>query len=153
MPDNIDFEYGSFNILTRIKPLWTKLNEHHYENSKNESERFKKFTFEHRMEIFRKKGTERDFLVIIAIDVRTGEDVGYCVSCVGGDEGEIESLFVLEEYRGKSIGDAFMEKSIEWLKKRGGVKISIKVAEGNENAFGFYEKYGFYLSSYNLRRR
>jgi ribosomal protein S18 acetylase RimI-like enzyme len=36
------------------------------------------------------------------------------------------------------------KKSIEWIKNNGGSKIIIGVAAGNENAFNFYARYGFY---------
>jgi len=151
MHAEIEFIYGGYNILDRIAPLWEKLNRHHYENAKNEKSRFLSFTFGKRKEMFSRKGQFNEFLVIIACDKISGRDIGYCISTVGIEEGEIESLFVDADYRGRKIGSYLLEKSLKWIEKRGAEKISIKVAEGNEEAFDFYKKYGFFLRSYNLK--
>ena len=57
--------------------------------------------------------------------------------------GEIDSIFVLQGYR-FGIGEQLMQKGLQWMDEMGAEKIVVNVAAGNEQAFGFYEKHGFY---------
>lgn len=53
-------------------------------------------------------------------------------------------MYVDEKYRGSNIGDYFMKKSLLWMEQHGVKDIRIGVAAGNEMAFSFYARYGFY---------
>mgnify|MGYP000956525834 FL=1 len=83
--------------------------------------------------------------VVIAFDDEVQIRVGHCISSVDKDyTGEIDSIFVLKGYRGVGIGEQLMQKGLQWMDDMGAEKIVVNVAAGNEQAFGFYEKYGFY---------
>ena len=70
---------------------------------------------------------------------------GYCISSVDkNNTGEIDSIFVLHSCRGLGIGEQLMQKGLQWMDEIGAEKIVVNVAAGNEQAFGFYERYGFY---------
>ena len=71
--------------------------------------------------------------------------IGYCVSSI--DKwltGEIDSIFVTPQCRGQGIGTTLMEKALEWLNSKGAKKKIVSVAVGNEQAYVFYEQFGFY---------
>ncbi len=54
--------------------------------------------------------------VIICFDEATRQRVGYCISSLDHDlAGEIESIFVLPEYRGLGIGKELMRRTLQWL--------------------------------------
>ena len=72
------------------------------------------------------------------------ENVGYALASVEHDVGEIDSIFVVSKYRRKGLGKKLMEKSQRWLAEQNVKKISISVAEGNESAFPFYQKLGYF---------
>jgi ribosomal protein S18 acetylase RimI-like enzyme len=56
---------------------------------------------------------------------------------------EIERIYVLNEYHGKSIGKLLYEKALEIAKDRGVNYIWLGVWEENPRAIRFYEKCGF----------
>jgi ribosomal protein S18 acetylase RimI-like enzyme len=54
--------------------------------------------------------------VDVAIDEVSDEKVSYCVSPVGISRvGEIESIYVEVNYRGRGIGDTLIRKGIGWI--------------------------------------
>ncbi len=58
--------------------------------------------------------------------------------------GEIESIFVEEGYRSRGIGSALVERALAWLDTNDSVRNRVSIADGNEAAFSFYKKFGFY---------
>lgn len=57
--------------------------------------------------------------------------------------GEILDLYVSDEYRGKHVGSALMDKMEAYLKANGCDSIWISVSAFNINAHEFYKKYGY----------
>jgi putative acetyltransferase len=64
------------------------------------------------------------------------------VGFLGVAEQNLEMLFIHPEYRGKQIGKALLNYSIAKMNV-----IKVDVNEQNEQAVGFYKKYGFKTSS------
>lgn len=60
-----------------------------------------------------------------------------------GEQGEIESVFVKEKYRGEKLGKALCRSVVAKLKEMGSTSIVLGVAEGNEDVMPFYERLGF----------
>ncbi len=69
---------------------------------------------------------------------------GYCISAITNETGEIESLYLTEDVRGKGLGETLCSCAVEWMKKRNCKKIQVSVSYGHEEVFGFYQKLGFY---------
>ena len=142
--NTIDFITGGTELLDFVQPLWEKLNKHHQVNSRYFPDMFKNLTFD-----LRKKKFINDANIELRIDlVKESENqafVGYCVSTITIDSvGEIDSLYIEPEYRKFGIGDKLMSRSLEWLDSKNVRMKIIGVAEGNEQVFDFYKKYGFY---------
>lgn len=57
------------------------------------------------------------------------------------DMGEIQGLYVLEEYHGKKIGFGLMNEAVKRMSDYN--KIALWVLKGNDKAIRFYERYGF----------
>lgn len=105
-------------------------------------------------EYFKKKLTKEDSCVFVA-DVK-GEVVGYLA---GGEVraedyrklpkvAELESMFVLEQHRGKGVGTKLNEGFIKWCKSRKVQIIRVQASAPNNKAIRFYRKKGF--ESYTL---
>ena len=91
-----------------------------------------------------KKVVSGELRVDIARDVTTGQNVGYCVRSVDEEKtGEIESIFVVSNYRGLGIGDSLMKTALTWMDKKGAVAKIVEVAVENEQVLDFYNRYGF----------
>lgn len=88
----------------------------------------------------------RDSKEAIAVFVANIESnlVGYCMTSVKDRIGEIDSIYINPQYRGKKLGEQLMEKAESWLKSKKIIKFSISVVEGNESVFDFYNKQGYH---------
>ena len=128
--------------LDDIQPLWEQLNEIHRSVSPHFAYHFEEYVFEYRKAYLRTKGDLGELLIFKAMD----DDlmVGYCVASINpiGD-GEIESIYVEENYRGKKVGDSLIRAALDWLDENDVRSKSVAVTFGNEDAFPFYAKYGF----------
>ena len=58
---------------------------------------------------------------------------------------------IAPEWRGRGIGSALIEASIDWARAQAAHKISLQVWPHNDTAIALYEKYGFVREGY-LRR-
>jgi len=125
--------------------LWEKLNIHHGKNSKHFKKHFRKNNWEKRKKYFLSKKMKGSKLFIVAAKyIRNNRLIGFCVSSFSkSKEGEIESLFVEKEYRKAGVGKKLVKISLTWMDDKNCKCKTVSVAAGNENAFGFYKKFGF----------
>lgn len=144
------FVNGSVELLDLVEPMWYKLNRHHEEMSKYFKERYRNFKFENR----KHKLLLGDMLINIDLIKKDKIYVGYCISSINKEHiGEIESLFIEEEYRKYGLGDSIMKRALKWLEEKGAKSKMIGVAEGNEEVLEFYKKYGFYKRTIILQEK
>ena len=85
-------------------------------------------------------------------DGDTGNYVGYCLSSIENNLGEVESIYIENQYRKFGLGGKLIEKSLDWFKFNGITNIGINVVYGNDEALLFYERYGFHVGTYILKR-
>ena len=64
----------------------------------------------------------------------------------------LDDLYVKEEYRGKSLGDRFMEETLKWAIKAGAKKATSHVAENNIYCLSIFEKTDFKIEGYYLSK-
>lgn len=141
--NEISYITGNEVLLDEIKELWEGLNLVHHEKSPYFKKHFETNTFEKRKnELISHAGKGRLFTVLARDESQ--KNVGYCVSSVVDGVGEIESIFISPSYRKHGIGRQLMQKSLDWLEASHPEKVIVKVAVGNEEAFGFYGKFGLY---------
>jgi ribosomal protein S18 acetylase RimI-like enzyme len=135
--------YGTIpkDDIRAVKPLWEELNRLHLARSTNFKGHVGRNTFERRIEKVVRLPEDR--LHIRA--AREGDKiVGYVIATVSDDgTGEVDSIFVAEDRRTDGVGTALMEGALAWLTGRGCAHVVVGVAEGNEEAFGFYRRFGF----------
>jgi diamine N-acetyltransferase len=137
----IKFSTINKNQLNLIKQLWEKLNIIHLNDSKYFKDHYETFTFEKRCEKF---NLIDDNNIRIEIIEDQGEILGYCISTIENDNGEIDSIFVEDGYRKYGYGGQLLENGIKWLKYNNCKQIVVSVAEGHESVFEFYKKHNFY---------
>ncbi len=140
---NIDYIETGAEGIDQIRPLWEQLVLHHKATSTHFKEVYDHFTFEKRRADLLNKSLGGLLRVDIANDRDTGRNVGYCVSSLKNNEGEIDSIFIDPDYRAAGIGSAFMERALAWVDGQHATVKRVAVAVGNEDVFGFYEKFGF----------
>ena len=134
---------GGVELIDETAGLWGQLNAHHISHSPHFGEVYVRKTFAQRKQGLLGQGTGG--LHVILVRNLMGIVIGYCISTVTDDRiGEIDSLFVLLEYRGKGLADSLMKLSLAWLHEQGVSRVRLSVAAGNEQVFGFYARYGFF---------
>ena len=124
--------------ISEIRNLWEALNKLHYELSIHFKDHYNSFDFDDRMSHIKARDC---FAVFVAR--HKSRPVGYCIASVEGTKGEIDSIYIEQEYRKSGMGDTLMARGEEWLRSKNISKIIVSVAEGNESVFGFYNRHGY----------
>lgn len=66
--------------------------------------------------------------------------------------GEVDNLFVDEQYRGESIGERLLAVGENWLRGRGVELVELFVHHHNTHAIGFYASHG-YVQQHEVMRK
>jgi len=133
---NITYTNGDISIINEIQHLWEELNIHHGVVSPFFKQVFETNSFNHRVSNLLRKYRKG----FIRIDVAKDKElpVGYVISTINEEnDGEIESIFIKDRFRGKGIGESLMQKAVDWLDGRNVRSKVVAVVYGNEDAFGF----------------
>jgi ribosomal protein S18 acetylase RimI-like enzyme len=133
-----------FENIDSIRALWEELNASHAALSPYFSGHFNAMTFEKRKAEFREKTEKGELRTDVCVHIATGETVGYCVNNIVSGKGEIDSLFVKIEHRGRDAGSKLVESAIAWMRSRNARDITVNVAVGNEGALNFYRQFGLF---------
>lgn len=135
-----------------IKPLWEQLNFIHLDKSIYFKNKFKNHTFDKRMGYIYKKARKGIMKLDILLDNDTGNYIGYCLSSIEDNLGEIESIYIENQYRKFRLGDKLMKNALTWFESNTITNIEINVVYANDEALPFYERYGFHVGNYILKR-
>ncbi|MDR2612923.1 MAG: GNAT family N-acetyltransferase [Deltaproteobacteria bacterium] len=141
MNGEITFFTGDETLIGDIEELWIRLNQIHFQNSPDFKHRYKDFTFQKRKQSLLSCASKGKLSITVAYD--GSEKVGYCVSSIADNIGDIDSIYVKPGYRRRNIGSALVEKSLDWINSHQPTTVTIKVAIGNEEALAFYSNFGF----------
>ena len=143
-PDHeISFVSGGVELLGDVAPLWQRLRDHHVKLNGPFTTEIAAQTFEKRAGGWKTEGNHGEVLV----DVAWADDraIGYCVTTIDlrGEMGEIDSLFVLEEFRRRGIGDRLVRRALQWLDDNEVKDRVVYVICENDPALKFYARFGF----------
>lgn len=139
----IKYVHGNQNMLDEIRVLWEALNQCMYERSTYFKQHFADMNFQKRKAELLEKAAYGLLHVELAVDEATSKAVGYLVSSLDSKKQAQLNQFVSEKYRGIGIGDALMRKALAWMDQNGAETKVLEVTVGNEQAYGFYGRYGF----------
>lgn len=150
---NIHIVEKGIKELELIKPLWEQLNRVHFNKSINFKNKYENWTFEKRIAGIYGKANHSILKLDMLYECDTGVYVGYCLSSIEGQLGEIESIFIEQKYRKFGLGGKLMNSALNWFKGRQITNVEINVVYANDEALPFYERYGFYIGNYILKRK
>lgn len=141
---SIEYRTTDITGIDAISPLWVRLNDHHHTRARAFRGVYERMTFSDRREHFAALAADGALRVDLASDPAAGRCVAYCVTSISAERiGEIESIYVDEAYRSQGIGTALVRRALAWLDESGSVENRVSVADGNEESFLFYRKFGF----------
>lgn len=149
---NINIIEKDITEIDIIKPLWEKLNLIHLDKSVNFKSKYENFTFDKRMEAIYKNAEKGIIKLDVLLDNDKREYVGYCLSSIKEGLGEIESLFIEKTYRKHGLGDKLINNALDWFESKGIKNIEVSVVYANDEALPFYERHGFHIGNYILKR-
>lgn len=136
-----------------IKPLWEKLNLLHCKKSVNFKEKYRNWTFEERMRLLQEKIDNSLVKLDMLYDEEAEQYRGYCLSLIFEGKGTVESLYIDEGCRHHGLGGLLMQSALDWFNENGTNDITVGVAYDNKEALPFYQRYGFYVSTYILKKK
>jgi diamine N-acetyltransferase len=135
--------------ISLIKSLWEGLTEYHSSLSGRASNK----TFDDRAKELIEKAKDGKIQILLAFDEKNKTYIGYSVSTISKQNiGELDSLFLLEQYRSQGIGESLMNRSMGWFEENNIDNIRILVSYFNESAVKFYKKFDFEPVSYILTK-
>jgi diamine N-acetyltransferase len=143
---NIEYIETDQRGLEQTCALREKLIEHHKIHSRHFSHHYASMppAGQRNTELL-EKFKQGSIRVDLARDRDSGRLVGYCISTIStAKEGEIQSIFVEEDYRNFGIGDAMMQKALRWMDEQGTSKRILGVGAGNEEVINFYRRFNFF---------
>ena len=71
--------------------------------------------------------------------------IGFCITSLSSNRiGEVEALYILDEYQGNNLGTTLLQRSLQWMEAHNVLEQKLTVAAGNEQVFSFYQKFRFY---------
>ncbi|KOA19415.1 acetyltransferase (GNAT) family protein [Clostridium homopropionicum DSM 5847] len=149
---NIFLVEKDFTEIGLIQPLWEQLNLVHLDKSVYFKSKYEKFTFKQRIESINKKAQTGIIKLDMLLDKDTENYIGYCLSSIEDNLGEIESIYIENNYRKLGLGGKLMKSSLKWFKDHQVINISIGVAYGNDEALPFYRSFGFNIANYILKK-
>ncbi|MFW6366298.1 MAG: GNAT family N-acetyltransferase [Spirochaetota bacterium] len=123
-----------------VRSLWDELRTLHHDDSVFFKDYYRSITFEKRMQKFLDLPEDR---VLIDLAANGGETVGYCISSMDDDVGQIDSICIAKPFRHAGIGTKLVDRALSWLKESGCKRIQLSVAEGHEYVIDFYKRFGF----------
>ncbi len=139
-----------FDEISIIKKVWERNRKFHEEISTYFKDIYSHIVFEDRMKGL--KSFDKDHIKItLAQEENNCKILGYCISTFEGNQGQPQTLHVIEEVRGRGIGKELMNRHIKWLKSNGCEDITITVSQENNNAITFYQSIGFRPNTMEMR--
>ena len=138
---NMEFVNLKQEEISLIKPFWEELNRIHLEDSVYFKGHFSEFTFEKRRAQLEDLNDDHILITVVKVDKKI---IGYCLSSIRSGNGEIDSVYIVSEFRGMGFGRELVDMHINRLMSKGARRIRTSVAHGHEQVLGFYGRLGFY---------
>jgi N-acetylglutamate synthase-like GNAT family acetyltransferase len=118
----IQIRYSEVEIegLDLIQELWKLLRLHVKTITTDFKDQVEQLTFQESKESLLNKSKDGAIRVDLAEDNQNKIKVAYCISTITPEKvGEVDSIYVREEYRSGGIGDQLMKRSLQWMDEKG----------------------------------
>lgn len=143
----LDIDYDEIKI---IRNLWEKNRLYHVNISDYFKEAYDSISFDERMKVFSVFNKDK---IKITVAKNNNQYIGYGISTIVDETGEIQSLHVQDSNRGNGIGTQLASEHIEWMKKMECKVIGVNVSQENDFAIAFYRKLGFYPNTLYMQQK
>ena len=78
--------------------------------------------------------------------------VGFVAGVIDLDNnGNVEDVYLDEEYRNKGLGKDLFQKLLDWFKLHSVKAIDVHISKGNEKVLEFYRMFGFQETGHTMK--
>ena len=139
------FASGSYELLDYCDSLWELFIDNQVQSAGEMASGVEEYLrYVQETGLKQKNDTGKLHVQLIYLD-SVENAVAFCVTSLTAEKiGEIEVLYVMDNYQGNKLGSKLVENALLWLKEEQAVEQRLVVATGNERVFDFYANYGFY---------
>lgn len=130
--------------LDYVKELWETFKHIHQLKSRYFFQDYENIGFDNRKEQLLKKSENGILRVDLAVDSINEKVVGYCISSISNEIGEIDSLYVEEKFNSMGIDDNLIKRALTWMDAKDVENRKIQLYAGNDDTIQFYSHYGFH---------
>ncbi len=134
--------------VNRLMECIVQLSEYHNQVSTNFKGCYPSRPYELTLSVFENcllNGTSH-----IAVIENNDKIVGFCKVDIAEQNGKLDYLVVLQEYRNHGLGNQLMTWAMKTFEMNHVACVEVKVVDGNE-AIHLYEKYGFKINAHILK--
>jgi ribosomal protein S18 acetylase RimI-like enzyme len=136
------FEGGAHELYL-IQDLWKELRLHVKGHTEHFKDQFDKMPFDDRKTFLLSKSKGGNLHLDLVKD-NEKKIIAYCICTITNDKvGEIDSIYIKEEFRLQGIGNLLVKRAIKWMDENRAISKKILVTVGNDEAIRFYKNYGF----------
>lgn len=134
-----------------VKPLWEELNSYLHSGSSHFKDELAKRTFSERINSYMEKANAAPYLIqVVSIDEKL---IGYALASIDGEHvGEIDSIYIKQEFRKRKIGDTLVQNMLEFFDQNKTKYDRLNITEGNFGVEEFYNRFGFQTRRYVMHR-
>jgi len=139
------YQHGGAERFAAIADLWAQQRLHHIAVTTHFRAQMEAPSFAARCRAIERRTADGALRVDTVTIEPEGPSVGYCITSLDGSgNGEIQSLFVIAEHRGRGLGSGLLTRALDWLRERGAQRITAGVAAGNERVLDLYARHGLH---------
>jgi ribosomal protein S18 acetylase RimI-like enzyme len=144
MKNFFQFQVGSIELLPYCQNLWELFIENQIQNAGEMADGIAAYLQSQRDGDLLAKTNDGKLHIQLLYTSNHQEPIGFCITSLSSDRiGEVEALYILEQYQGNNLGTKLLQNSLQWLEENNVSEQKLIVAAGNEQVFSFYEKFGF----------
>ncbi len=153
MMNSFQFKVGSVELLPYCQNLWELFIENQIQNAGEMADGIAACLQSQRDGDLLAKTDDGKLHIQLVYTSNHQDPIGFCITSLSSDRlGEVEALYVLDQYQGNHLGTKLLETSLQWLEVNNALEQKLIVAAGNEEVFSFYQKFGFYSGYTTLFR-
>jgi diamine N-acetyltransferase len=151
--NSFQFKVGSIELLPYCQNFWELFIENQIQNAGEMADGIAAYLQSQRDGSLLAKINDGKLHIQLVYTSNHQEPIGFCITSLSSDRiGEVEALYVLDEYQGNNLGTKLLQTSLQWLEENNALEQKLIVAAGNEQVFSFYQKFSFHTGYTTLFR-
>ena len=142
--NSFQFQEGNSELLPSCRDLWDLFIQDQIQNAGEMSDGVSAYLYSQYDDGLLAKTSDGKLHIQLVYMKNRDYPIGLCITSLSRDGiGEVEALYILDEYQGNNLGTTLLQRSLQWMEAHNTLEQKLIVAVGNEQVFSFYQKFGF----------